>query len=66
LVKDSGKDEIYQRWVETLREQAMKKDVCDDKACIRVNNGRYAKDATFEEQLSEQDRNLLREMGVAV
>jgi hypothetical protein len=44
----------------------MQRDVCGDKACIRVNNGRYAKDATFEEQLSEEDRNLLREMGIAV
>jgi hypothetical protein len=65
-VKDSEKDEAYQRWAETLRDQATKKDVCGDKACIRVNNGRYAKDATFEERLSEEDRTLLSEMGVAV
>jgi hypothetical protein len=65
-VKESEKDELYQRWVETLREQARQRDACGDKACIRVNNGRYAKDATFDEQLSEEDRKLLREMGIAV
>jgi hypothetical protein len=65
-VKESEKDELYQRWVETLREQARQRDACADKACIRVNNGRYAKDATFDEQLSEEDRKLLREMGIAV
>jgi len=65
-VKESEKDELYQRWVETLRQRAKQTDVCGDKACIRVNNGRYAKDATFEEQLSEEDRKLLREMGIAV
>jgi hypothetical protein len=65
-VKESEKDELYQRWAETLRQQAKQRDLCGDKACIRVNNGRYAKDATFEEQLSEEDRNLLSEMGIAV
>ena len=65
-MKESEKDELYQRWVETLRQQSKQRDVCGDKACIRVNNGRYAKDATFEEQLSEEDRKLLREMGIAV
>ena len=65
-MKESGKDELYQRWIETQRQQAKQRDVCGDKACIRVNNGRYAKDATFEEQLSEEDRNLLREMGIAL
>jgi hypothetical protein len=65
-VKESEKDDLYQRWVETLRQQAKQRDVCGDRACIRVSNGRYAKDATFEEQLSEEDRKLLREMGIAV
>lgn len=65
-MKESGKDELYQRWVETQRQQAKQRDVCRDKAYIRVSNGRYAKDATFEEQLSEEDRNLLQEMGIAV
>jgi hypothetical protein len=65
-VKESEKDELYQRWMETLRQQSKQRDACSDKACIRVNNGRYAKDATFEEQLSEEDRKLLREMGIVV
>jgi hypothetical protein len=33
---------------------------------LRVNNERYAKDATFEQRLSFKDKRLLKDMGIAV
>ena len=33
---------------------------------LRVSNERYAKDATFEERLSPEDKRLLKGMGIAV
>ena len=33
---------------------------------IRVSNDRYAKDATFEEMLTAEDRRMLKEMGIVV
>ena len=33
---------------------------------LHVSNERYAKDATFEQRLSPEDRRLLKDMGIAV
>jgi hypothetical protein len=33
---------------------------------LRVSNERYAKDATFEQRLSFEDKGLLKDMGIAV
>jgi hypothetical protein len=38
----------------------------ENSPCIRISNNRYAKDATFEEQLTAEDKVMLKEMGVAV
>jgi hypothetical protein len=34
--------------------------------CLRVSNERYAKDATFEQRLSIEDKQFLHEMGIGL
>lgn len=56
----------YQKWVEAVRQSQIERERIDRKVrCIRVNNDRYAKNATFDDRLTEDDRPLVKQMGIA-
>lgn len=56
----------YQKWVEAVRQSQIERERIDRKVrCIRVSNDRYAKNATFDDRLTEDDRPLVKEMGIA-
>lgn len=68
-MKDPRNDEEYRRWIETTRRKTLERDEWGEVPpcpCIRVSNGRYAQDATFEDRLTLEDKQLLSEMGIAV
>lgn len=57
----------YQRWAEVVRQWQRERERMEPKVrCLRVSNHRYAKAATFEERRTEDDRLLLKEMGIAL
>jgi len=61
-------DDDYQKWVEASRRRrtSQHQGRCDmqNVTCIRVSNDRYAKDATFEDRLSLEDKQMLSDMGI--
>jgi hypothetical protein len=59
-------EDEYQKWVDSSRRRASQRKDREMQSipCIRVSNDRYAKDAAFEDRLSMEDRQLLRDMGI--
>jgi hypothetical protein len=59
-------EDEYQKWIDGSRRRASQRKDRDIQniPCIRVSNDRYAKDATLEDRLSLEDRQMLREMGI--
>ena len=62
-----NKDDSYKK-VQALRRALQSQNFnCDpNRLSLRLSNERYAKDATFEQRLSREDRRLLKDMGIAV
>ena len=62
-----NKDDSYKK-VEALRKALQPQNFnCDpNKLSLRVSNERYAKDTAFDQQLSREDKRLLKNMGIAV
>ncbi|MGB9515527.1 MAG: hypothetical protein WBU20_27845 [Candidatus Acidiferrum sp.] len=63
------KEDDFQKWIDACTRGANQgKNRCDGQAvtCIRVSNARYAKDATLEDRLSPEDRQMLSDMGISL
>lgn len=66
-VNDARKEDDYKKWLDFARRRVGEKnDPCDlsTAPCLRISNERYAKDATFEDRLTHEDRLLLKELGI--
>ena len=61
-MKDAGKENDYQRWLDFARRRAG----TQNSAFLRISNQRYAKEATFEERLTLDDKQLLKQMGITL
>ena len=61
-MKDAGKQNDYQRWLDFARRTAG----TQNSSCLRISNQRYAKDATFEDRLTLEDKQLLKQMGITL
>lgn len=60
-------DDSFKRWLETSRQMRLERTGHLDSSktpFIRVSNDRYARAATFEDRLTLEDRQLLKEMGI--
>lgn len=66
-MKDARKEDDYQKkWEATIKEISDRRERggAANAACLRFSNNRYAKDATFEDRLTLDDEQLLKEMGI--
>ena len=64
--KGTMKDD-FQRWLERARQMRPESTGPSDLngiPFIRVSNDRYAREATFEDRLTFEDRQLLKDMGI--
>jgi hypothetical protein len=60
-------DDSFQRWLETSRQMRLRRTSHPDlnkTPFIRVSNDRFAREATFEDRLTLEDRQFLKEMGI--
>jgi len=60
-------DDSFQRWLESSRQMRLQRTSHADlnkTPFLRVSNDRYAREATFEDRLTLEDRQLLKEMGI--
>jgi hypothetical protein len=65
--KEPMNDDSFQRWLNTSRRRRLERTDYPDlnkTPLIRVSNDRYAKEATFEDRLTLEDRQLLKDMGI--
>jgi hypothetical protein len=67
-MRNTGKEDEYENQVNPANCKPADNQCSngDNAPCIRVSNERYAKDATFEERLSIEDKQMLRAMGVGL
>lgn len=68
-MKEARKEDDYQKWVNFAKRTASGSNIFADTSetpCVRISNDRYAKDATFEERLTLEDRLLLKDMGITL
>ena len=66
-MKDARKEDDYKKWMDfVMRSAGKKKPSGEDAPCIRISNERYAKHATFEDRLTFDDRQFLKEIGIAI
>jgi hypothetical protein len=57
----------YEKWAEVVRQWQLERERINQKVrCIRISNDRNAKEATFEDRLTDGDRLFLKEMGIAL
>ena len=61
-MKDARKENDYQRWLDFARRTAN----TQNSSFLRISNQRYAKEATFEERLTLDDKQLLKQMGITL
>jgi hypothetical protein len=61
-MKDAGKENEYQRWLDFARRRAG----TQNSSFLRITNQRYAKEATLEERLTLEDKQLLEQMGISL
>ena len=57
----------FQKWLEDAKRKAIPKEDSTDMPDIpgfRISNNRYAKDASLEDRLTREDRQMLTDMGV--
>ncbi len=67
LMKDSSGDSDFQKWMDFATQSARRiVGEVEGAPCLRISNQRYAKDATLEDRLTLEDRDMLKEMGIAV
>jgi hypothetical protein len=61
-------DDKYQQWVDASRRRATQRNHHDTQniPCVRVSNTRYAQDATLEDRLTIEDKQMLRDMGISL
>jgi hypothetical protein len=66
-MKDAGRESDYLRWLEFARRNTGDCNGCaENPPCIRISNQRYAQDATREDRLTLEDKEMLKEMGIAL
>lgn len=57
----------YQKWAEAARQWQIEKDRIEKKIrSIRLGDGAYGREVTFEDRLTAADRKLLEDMGIAI
>jgi len=61
-MKDTRKEDDYQKETSFTGRRAGDQHV----PCIRISNERYAKDATFGDRLTLEDKQMLRELGITL
>lgn len=66
-MKDGKKESDYQKWLEFARREAGGCNLHGQNSpCVRISNHRYAKDATLEDRLTLEDKQLLKQMGITL
>jgi hypothetical protein len=67
-MQDARSEEQFRKWMDFARKNAYQRNLDEPREapCVRISNGRYAKNATFEDRLTLEDRELLQKMGIAL